>query len=90
MGHGWAGTLSNPDNHLLPWRRRHRLGYGGLVPSHSSTSILTQACVRVAVYDVSNRESYTHLEESWIPEVKLHCKFRSMAKVVVANKVDKV
>ncbi|KAJ1732595.1 hypothetical protein LPJ61_001968 [Coemansia biformis] len=42
----------------------------------------------ILVYDVSNRESFAHLD-SWVEEVNTYCLEGDVVKMVVGNKIDK-
>ncbi|CAN1196846.1 Ras-related protein RABC2a [Linum perenne] len=42
-----------------------------------------------AVYDVTQRETFTNLSDVWAKEVDLYCTNQDCVKILVGNKVDK-
>jgi Ras-related protein Rab-18 len=42
----------------------------------------------ILVYDVNSRESYQHLQETWIPELETYSSSVNVVKMVVGNKID--
>ncbi|GAV78121.1 Ras domain-containing protein [Cephalotus follicularis] len=43
----------------------------------------------ILVYDVTRRETFTNLSDTWAKEVELHCTNDECVKILVGNKVDK-
>lgn len=43
----------------------------------------------ILVYDVTNRDSFTNLHTTWLPELETYAPSPHIVKMVVANKVDR-
>jgi Ras-related protein Rab-18 len=43
----------------------------------------------ILVYDVTSRESFDNLKNTWLPELETYASSKSVIKMIVGNKIDK-